>query len=164
MANNNSFTITHEFHAPVESVFEAWTSTEQLKQWFAPGNFSVIFTKADIKAGGESHYCIASEHGLKVWYKLFYKDFIAPAKLSFTQVYSNENGGIEPHPMIKNFPVEIFTTVMLDEKEGKTTVNLTWEPMNANAEQVTCFIDETFELSQEWGGMFAQLEAFLANS
>jgi uncharacterized protein YndB with AHSA1/START domain len=161
---DHSFTLSHTFNAPVEKVFEAWTNPDHLKQWFAPKGYSVIYAKAEIKAGGESHYCLASEHGMEMWGKMFYKDFIPPAKLSYTQVYSNEQGGIEPHPMIKNFPIEIFTTVMLDEKDGKTTLNLTWEPVNANIEQITRFIDETFELSQEWGGMFQQLETYLANS
>ena len=95
---------------------------------------------------------------------IFYKEMIPPAKLSYTQVYSNEQGGIEPHPMIKNFPVEILSTVMLDEKNGKTTLDLTWEPINASTEEITRFSDETFELSQEWGGTFAQLEDYLAGS
>lgn len=164
MTSNNSFTISHEFNAPVEQVFDAWTKPEQLKHWIAPKDYSVTYSKSDIKAGGESHYCIASEHGLEIWIKKFFKDFVAPAKLSYTQVYSNEQGGIEPHPMIKDFPIEIFTTVMLDEKDGKTTLKLTWEPMNASVEQITRFVDETFELSQEWGGLFEQLEVYLANS
>jgi uncharacterized protein YndB with AHSA1/START domain len=163
-ADDNSFTLTHGFKAPVEKVFDAWTNSDHLKQWFAPRGYSVIFTKADIKAGGESHYCMASQGGLEIWGKMFYKDFIAPAKLSYTQVYSNAKGGIEPHPMIKNFPVEIFSTLMLDEKNGRTTLKLTWKPVNASIEEITRFSDETFELSQEWGGMFEQLEEYLASS
>jgi len=167
MASNNSFTLTRDFDASAEKVFEAWTNPEQLKQWIAPKGYSVIYAKGDIKAGGESHYCIVSKSGLEIWIKKFFKDFIPPAKLSYTQVYSNEQGGIEPHPTIKEFPIEIFTTVMIDEKDGtdnKTTLDLTWEPLNANTEQITRFLDETFGLSQEWGGLFDQLEAFLAET
>ncbi len=160
--NNNSFTLSREFNSPVEKVFEAWTNPEHIKHWIAPKGYSVIYAKDNIKAGGESHYCMASKHGFEVWGKKFFKDFIAPAKLSYTQVYSNEKGGIEPHPMIKDFPIELFTTVMLDEKDGVTTVELTWEPRNASVEQITRFIDETFELSQEWGGLFDQLEKYLS--
>lgn len=160
--NDNSFTISHNFNAPVEKVFDAWTKPDQIKHWMAPKGYSVTYAKDNIKAGGESHYCMASNHGLEIWGKKLFEDFIPPAKLSYTQVYSNEQGGIEPHPMIKNFPIEIFTTVMLDEKNGVTTVDLTWEPRNASIEQVTRFIDETFELSQEWGGLFKQLEEYLS--
>lgn len=163
-AIDNSFTITHEFDAPVEKVFDAWADADHLAQWFAPKGYSVIYTESDIKAGGVSHYCMTSKHGLKMWGKIFYKDFIRPAKLSYTQVYSNEQGGIERHPMIKNYPIEIFTTVMLDEKDGKTILDLTWEPLNASAEEVTRFADETFELSQEWGGTFEQLADYLASN
>jgi uncharacterized protein YndB with AHSA1/START domain len=162
MDNDHSFTITHEFKATVEEVFEAWTNPEKIKHWIAPKGFSLIYAKHDIRAGGESHYCMASKHGLELWGKKFFKDFIPPAKLSFTQVFSNEQGGIEPHPMIKNYPIEILTTVMLDEKNGKTILKLTWEPMNANIDEITRFLDETFELTQEWGGMIDQLEDVLA--
>ena len=160
--SNNSFTLSHEFNASAEKVFEAWSNPEQLKQWFAPKGYSVVYSKADIRAGGESHYCMVSKSGLEIWGKMFYKDFIPPAKLSYTQVFSNEKGGIEPHPMIKNFPIEIFSTVMLDEKDGITKLDLTWEPVNASIEEITRFTDETFEMSQEWHGMFEQLETFLA--
>jgi uncharacterized protein YndB with AHSA1/START domain len=163
-AKDNSFTISHEFDAPVERVFNAWTDADQLAQWFAPKGYSMRALKSDIKPGGVNHYCMTSEHGLEIWGMIFYKDIIAPAKLSYTQVYSNEKGGIEPHPMIKNFPIEIFTTVMLDEKDGKTILNLTWEPLNASMEEITRFTDETFELSQEWGGTFEQLTEYLANN
>lgn len=163
-AKDNSFTLTHVFNTPIEKVFAAWTKEEQLAIWFPPREYSMIFTKADIRPGGMCHYCITSESELSIWGIMFYKEIIPPAKLSYTQVYSNEQGGIEPHPMIKDFPIEIFTTVMLDEKEGKTTLELTWEPLNASIEESTRFSDETFELSQEWGGTLNQLTNFLANN
>ena len=162
--SNNSFTVSREFDVPVEQVFAAWTETDQLKHWLAPQGYSLLFAKSDIKAGGETHYCMTSKLGIEIWRKLFYMDFIAPAKLSYTLVYSNEQGGIEPHPMIKNFPIEILTTLMLDEKEGKTILDLTWEPLNASIEQITRFSDETFELSQEWRGTFDRLDEFLTGN
>ena len=83
--------------------------------------------------------------------------------ISYTQVYSNEQGQIQAHPMIKDFPAEILTTVLLDEKDGKTTLKLTWEPLNASIEEITKFSDEVFDLSQEWGGTFKRLADCLAN-
>lgn len=163
-APDNSFTLSHEFDAPVEKVFNAWAKSDQLAQWFPSHGYSMIFAKSDIKPGGMSHYCMTSQGGLTMWGIMFYKDVIPPAKISYTQVYSNEQGSIEPHPTIKNFPIEIFTTVMLDEKDGKTKLDLTWEPLNASIEQITRFADETFELSQEWGGTFDQLAEYLANN
>lgn len=160
-AKDNSFTLSHEFDAPIEKVFDAWTDADQLARWFAPMGYTMRSLQSDIKPGGVNHYCMTSEHGLKMWGKFFYKDIIKPFKLSYTQVYSNEEGGIERHPMIKNFPIEIFTTVMLDEKDGKTILKLTWEPLNASIEEITRFADETFELSQEWGGTFELLAAYL---
>jgi len=162
-AIDNNFTISHEFDAPVESVFHAWTNTDHLAQWFAPKGYSVRFLESDIKPGGVSHYCMTSKHGLEMWGKIFYKDIIKPAKLSYTQCYSNEKGRIEPHPMIKTWPIEILTTVMLDEKGHQTLLKLTWEPVNASVEEITKFADGFFETSQEWGGTFDQLAEYLAS-
>ena len=160
-ANDNSFTLTHEFDVPVDNVFATWTDPEKLKLWFPPRGFSMVFSKSDIKPHGESHFCLTSTLGIEIWRMFFYKDIFPPAKLSYTQVYSNEQGEIEPHPMIKSFPIEVFTTVMLDEKDGKTVLDLTWEQINASMEEITRFSDETFELSQEWGDTFKRLEDFL---
>lgn len=164
ITKDNRFTISHEFDAPAEKVFEAWIDLEQLKAWFAPKDYSLIFAKSDIKPGGVSHYCMVSEHGLELWSKLFYKDIIPPAKLSYTQCYSNEAGEIQKHPMILDWPLEILTTVMLDEKDGKTTLDLSWEPMNASQKEVTKFTDGFFEISHEWGGLFDQLSKYLSSN
>ena len=162
-ANSNPFAITHEFDAPVEKVFAAWTEPEQLKQWYAPKDYSILFAKADIKPGGSTHYCMISEHGLELWYKLFYQEVIPPAKLSYTQVFSNEEGNIKPHPMILDWPLEVATTVMLDEKHGKTCLEISWEPVNASIKEITKFSDGFHELGQEWLGTLKQLETFLEN-
>lgn len=158
-----SFTISHKFDAPVEQVFKAWTKVKHLKRWFAPKGYAMICAKKNIKPGGECHYCMVSKSGMEMWGKIFYKDIIAPAKISYTQCYSNEDGGIERHPMNGTWPLEIFTTVMLDEKKGKTILKLTWKPINASLEEINTFTDGIFEMNQAWGGTFQQLAKYLAN-
>ena len=161
---DNSFTTSCEFDAPVEKVFDAWTKVEQLSKWFAPEDYSLIFAESKISPGGVSHYCMTSEHGIEMWNKLFYKQIIPPAKIVYTQCFSNNKGGIERHPMNPGWPLEIQTTVMLDDKGGKTLLKLTLEPINARQEEITTFIDGVFELNQSWGGTFEQLAEYLANN
>lgn len=163
MAKNDiSFTMSHKFDAPVERVFEAWTKVKHLKRWLPPKGYSMICAKKSIKPGGMCHYCMVSKSGMEIWGKMFYKDIIPPAKVSYTQCFSNEKGGIERHPMIKTWPLEIFTTVMLDEKKGRTILKLTWKPLNASIDEINKFSAGVFDLNQEWGGTLEQLEKYLA--
>ncbi len=159
--NDKSFTLTHEFDAPVEQVFAAWTNADQLAAWFAPEGYKLNFVEEDIRPGGVGHYSMTSKHGMQMWGKMFFREIIPPAKLVYIQCFSNETGGIERHPMNENWPVELLTTVMLDEKEGKTILDLTWEPVNASIEEINTFVDGIFEMNQAWGGTFERLSAYL---
>ncbi|MFQ5936134.1 MAG: SRPBCC domain-containing protein [Acidiferrobacterales bacterium] len=40
------------FQAPVEKVYQAWTTPELIQQWFAPGDMIVPKAQADVREGG----------------------------------------------------------------------------------------------------------------
>ena len=44
--------IEQTFNAPIEKVFSAWTQTEVIKSWFAPGDMTVPEASAEPIAGG----------------------------------------------------------------------------------------------------------------
>ena len=44
--------LTRTFAAPRAKVFEAWTDPEILKQWHAPGDYTVPIAEADLRVGG----------------------------------------------------------------------------------------------------------------
>ena len=46
--------VTRTFNGPARIVFEAWTTPELLKRWWAPKSFGVSFIscEADVRAGG----------------------------------------------------------------------------------------------------------------
>ena len=45
-------TLRRTINAPVETVFEAWTDPEILRQWLAPGDAVVVRVIAEARAGG----------------------------------------------------------------------------------------------------------------
>jgi uncharacterized protein YndB with AHSA1/START domain len=160
---DNHLIIPEVIDATVDSVFAAWTNPEQLEQWFPPNEYSVRFKEFNIQPGGASHYCLVSTSGLEIWRKNFYQEVRKPFKLVYTHCHSDENGGIQRHPMMARWPVEILTTVLLEEQPGnKTLLKLTLEPVNASMDEIMAFHDGIPELNQEWGGTIEQLANYFS--
>ncbi len=160
--NSDNFSISCEFDAPAERVFAAWTDPRQLEKWFAPKNYSIRFAEAEVKSGGESHYCMISMSGLEIWHKIFYNEVTAPVKLVYSHCYSCEEDTIMPRPMVSDWPLEVLTTVTLDEKRGKTHLEVSLEPFNASAAEIRRFANALFETREEWSAILAQLKDYLA--
>lgn len=51
-SNPEAVEISRTIGAPRGTVFEAWTDPEILKQWHAPGDYTVAFAEADVRVGG----------------------------------------------------------------------------------------------------------------
>ena len=160
--DSDNLSISFEFDAPAERVFAAWTDPAQLEKWFAPKNYSVRFASAEISSGGECHYCMVSLSGLEIWHKIFYNEVTPPTKLVYSHCYSCAEDTIVPRPMVKDWPLEILTTVTLDERQGKTRLELKLEPYNAGADEIRRFANALFETRHEWSALLSQLRDYLA--
>src|ERR1700745_2344545 len=55
------------FHAPRETVFKAWTSTDYVKRWFSPETFTVSDAKVQMYVGGPFEVCMRSPTGEEHW-------------------------------------------------------------------------------------------------
>ena len=49
-------TIERTFDAPVEDVWELWTTKEGIESWWGPDGFRVEVRQLDLRPGGELHY------------------------------------------------------------------------------------------------------------
>ena len=58
--------ITRTFNAPARLVFEAWTTPELLKRWWAPKSFgmSLLSCEADVRVGGGYRFVFGREASL----------------------------------------------------------------------------------------------------
>lgn len=64
---NNTVTITREFGADPELVWEAWTNPEILDQWWAPKPWMSKTKYMDFKVGGRRFYAMVSPEGQEHW-------------------------------------------------------------------------------------------------
>ena len=116
---NKTITVERHFPAPLDSVWEAYTTGEILEQWWAPKPWKAVTKSFTFAPGGHWHYYMSSPEGEKVWAIIEYQS-IEPKK-SFTAIdgFCDEEGN-KSKDMMKMEWHNAFS-----EKEGVTTLLIT---------------------------------------
>lgn len=164
--NNNSqeFVITRTFNASREVVWQAWTDPKFFAQWFGPKGFTAKVHAHDLRAGGVLHTCLTSAEGYEMWGKFVYREVTPPIKLVWEHSFSDKEGNITRHPGHASWPLVLLTTVSFEAAGDKTTITLTWAPLNASETERHSFEEGMASMHLGWGGAFEQLDAFLADN
>jgi uncharacterized protein YndB with AHSA1/START domain len=147
-------TLTREFDAPRELVFNAFAEAEALAEWWGPVGYKMTITQLDFKPQGK---CIFKmENGADVmWARLLFGKIIKPELIEITVSFSNEEGGITRAPFFDSWPLEILNVFTLTEKAGKTTITTKSYPVNAVEAEVVSFNQNRSSFK---GGLTASLE------
>ncbi len=154
--------LSREFNAPKKLVFETWTQPEHLQHWMFPQKgFTCEYVRADIRVGGSAHHKMISPDGREMWQLTTYEEINPYDSLVFRQYNSNEAGEILAMPHMPNWPQELMTTVKLEEVDGKTHLELIWQPINPSSKEVEAFESSRSQHSNGWGSGFEQLAAYL---
>lgn len=159
---SKEFVISRIFDAPRTLVWKVWTEADQLKQWWGPKGFKVLVSKMDLRPGGKFHYCIEAPDGMKMWGKFLFQEISAPERLVFISSFSDEQGGTTRHPMNMSWPLELMSTILFEEENGKTKVTVKWMAHNATADEQKTFDDNHTSMQMGWGGTFEQLAGYMA--
>lgn len=64
---NNTLTIRREFAAPKQLVWDCYTKSDLLNQWFAPSPFTTKTKSMDFSEGGHWHYAMVDPDGTEYW-------------------------------------------------------------------------------------------------
>lgn len=155
------FTITRSFNATRDAMWKAWTTPEQMAQWFGPKGFTCHVPKLDLRPGGITHSYLRAPDGTEMWGKFVYREITPPSHLAWTHSFADADGSVTRHPFSPTWPLELSTTIDFAEKDGKTTITLTWTPHNATDEEIKTFAGGMDSMQQGWTGTFDQLEEFL---
>ncbi len=154
--------LTREYDAPQQLVFDAWTNPEHLKNWQFPfKGFTCEFSHADIRDGGSTLHKMTTPDGFEMWLLTKYEKITPPDSLVFVQYNSNKDGDILPNPQMPNWPKELRTTIELKETDGKTKLQLIWQPINPTKEEAAVFESSRSEHGKGWGAGLEQLTAYL---
>ena len=78
--------ITRTLNAPVELVWEVWTNSDHIKNWWGPTGFSNTISKMDLKTGGEWNLVMHGPDGTDYKNKSVFKKIVKYKKIVYEHV------------------------------------------------------------------------------
>jgi|SRR6478609_1997734 len=114
---DREITVSRLLKAPIELVWEVWTSPEHIKNWWGPDGFTNTISKMDIKSGGEWDLVMHGPDGTDYKNKSVFKEVVKHKKLVYEHVTAPK-----------------FTATITFESRGNTTF-LDWHMLFESKEQ-----------------------------
>jgi len=114
-ANSLTLTITAEFDAPPERVWQLWANPRQLERWWGPPTYPATFTDFVFKQGGRVNYHMTGPTGdqPRGWWEILELD--PPRSIVFLDGFADDNG--DPNP---DLPATTDRVTFEEISEGKT--------------------------------------------
>jgi uncharacterized protein YndB with AHSA1/START domain len=163
-ADELAFIITRVFDAPRESVWKAFTEPDRMKHWWGPKGFTVVAASMDLRPGGIYHYGLRAPDGSTMWGKFVYREIVRPERIFLVNSFSDEAGNLTRHPMSPTWPLEMLSTFLFAEEQGRTTFTIKWVPLNADETECKTFDAARLGMQQGWTGTLDQLAEYLAKA
>lgn len=114
--DKQTVSITKEFDAPRDLVWDAYTKAELLDQWWAPKPMTSRTKVMEFKEGGRRFYAMVSPDGEERWAVQEYKSITPKTNFKFFNAFSDENENLQLPGSDWNFT---FT-----DKGDKTSVHV----------------------------------------
>jgi len=147
-----TMTVTAEFDAGAERVWELWSDPRQLESWWGPPSHPATFIDHEFVPGGRVTYFMTGPDGSKYhgWWRL--EEVEPPARLRFEDGFADDEG--KPN---EEMPTTI-ATVTIAESGGATRMSI--ESRYASREGM----EQVIEMGMERGVTEAlgQIDALLA--
>jgi uncharacterized protein YndB with AHSA1/START domain len=116
--------ITRVFDAPRELVFQAWTETKHMAQWWGPKGFTNPVCEMDLRVGGAIRIHMRAPDGVVYPMTGVFREITVPERLVFVSSALDANG---------NSMFDVLNTVIFAEQRGKTALTLQARVMKATA-------------------------------
>jgi uncharacterized protein YndB with AHSA1/START domain len=111
--------MTRSFEAPRQLVFDAWTKPEHLRHWIGQGDnqlkgWTMRVCEVDLRPGGAYHFVWDGPDAATLGIAGVYREIVPGERVVSTEIfdepYRDEMGG------------EVVNTLVLEERDGRTTV------------------------------------------
>ncbi len=158
------FAVTRTFAAPRALVWQAWTEREHLARWFGPRGFAMTIEKLDLRPGGFCHFRLDAPDGTRMWARFAYREIVPPQRIVWVHSFSDPDVGIGGHPLSDElWPRQLLATATFAETDGRTTVTLSWVPLDAGDDEIRTFEKHRGSMQAGWGNSLDQLDAILSS-
>ncbi len=154
------YILKRTFNAPREMVWQTWTDSKLLSEWYGPGVETIIHG-FDLKVDGV--WLNEMKWGDKSNYqKVVFKEINAPNKLVWHHYSSvDENWNSINNPMMPDWPQNLLTTIIFEEEDGKTNLTFTQTPLDATDAEIACFSGMMANMGKGWGSGFDIIDNLL---
>ena len=124
------FVISRTFDAPRTLVWEAWTDSAHMAQWWGPRAFTNPTCELDVRPGGAYKIVMRGPDGTEYPITGVYREVVKPERLVMTMDCSGHPAAW--HDMVKpdrrndetNPAGELLTTVTFEELDGQTKLTV----------------------------------------
>ena len=91
---NRTITVKREFAAELPLVWDAYTKSEILDQWWAPKPWKAKTKSMDFREGGTWHYAMVGPEGEEHWALVNYKTIQNQKKFSGLDAFADAEGNV----------------------------------------------------------------------
>ena len=150
ITNDRELVIERVFDAPLDLVYAAWTTPNQIAKWYGPEGFETTVTEFDFRPGGAWRYVMHGPDGNEY-----------PVVGTFKEISSDRIVTIDEftEPGQAEGPAgTILTTVTFEDIGGKTKLTLTH--LHQSVENARRF--EEMGAMHGWASSFSRLNEVLA--
>ena len=144
-----TLTITAEFDAPLERVWELWADPRKLERWWGPPTHPATFERFELEPGGTVTYFMTSPEGERfhgVWHVVAVDP---PRSLHVEDSFADADGNVNPGQM----------QMRLTEQDGRTRMELI--SVNATKEAMQQLLD--MGAAEGMQQAIGQMDALLAD-
>jgi uncharacterized protein YndB with AHSA1/START domain len=148
-----TMSISTEFDAPPERVWQLWADPRQLERWWGPPTYPATFTAHDFRPGGRVAYHMTGPNGEQPrgWWEI--DEVEPPHRLVFCDGFANDDG--QPNP---DLPVTTARVTIEEIGEGRTRMSIESVFPSAEAMEQVLAMGAEEGLTQAVG----QIDAILA--
>jgi uncharacterized protein YndB with AHSA1/START domain len=114
-----TMTMTAQFEAPVERVWEMWSNPRKLERWWGPPTYPATVTAHDLSVGGRVSYSMTGPEGDRSHGWWIVRAIHAPNHLEFEDGFADELG--DPNP---DMPTMTMRISLSERSNGGTTMTV----------------------------------------
>jgi uncharacterized protein YndB with AHSA1/START domain len=84
--------VTRVFDAPLERLWRAWSSADDVMQWWGPRGFSAPVANMEFRERGASLVCMRAPDGMEFWNTWSYQRIVPLQRIEFVMGFADKDG------------------------------------------------------------------------